>query len=87
MSATNAFQIAVLPGDGIGAEVMAPALEILRKVEAKSALAFRFTVSGSRRQQLSCHRQVDFRRDAETVRGGRRDPARGLRAAIGALPR
>jgi 3-isopropylmalate dehydrogenase len=43
MSATNAFQIAVLPGDGIGAEVMAPALEILRKVEAKSALAFRFT--------------------------------------------
>ena len=43
MSATNTFQIAVLPGDGIGAEVMAPALEILRKVEAKSALAFRFT--------------------------------------------
>ena len=43
MSATHPFQIAVLPGDGIGPEVMAPALEILRKVEAKSALAFRFT--------------------------------------------
>jgi 3-isopropylmalate dehydrogenase len=43
MSASHAFQIAVLPGDGIGPEVMAPALDILRKVEAKSGLAFRFT--------------------------------------------
>jgi 3-isopropylmalate dehydrogenase len=43
MSATHRFQIAVLPGDGIGPEVMAPALEILRKIEAKSGLAFRFT--------------------------------------------
>src|ERR1043166_3768340 len=43
MSANNAFHIAVLGGDGIGPEVMAPALEILRKIEAKSDLAFRFT--------------------------------------------
>lgn len=43
MSANNAFHIAVLGGDGIGPEVMAPALEVLRKVEAKSDLAFRFT--------------------------------------------
>jgi 3-isopropylmalate dehydrogenase len=43
MSANNAFHVAVLAGDGIGPEVMAPALEILRKVEAKSGLAFRFT--------------------------------------------
>jgi 3-isopropylmalate dehydrogenase len=43
MSATNALHIAVLPGDGIGPEVMAPALEILSKVEAKAGLAFRFT--------------------------------------------
>jgi 3-isopropylmalate dehydrogenase len=43
MSASNAFHIAVLPGDGIGPEVMAPALEILRKVEAKAGIAFRFT--------------------------------------------
>ena len=43
MSANNAFHIAVLGGDGIGPEVMAPALEILRKIEAKSGLAFRFT--------------------------------------------
>jgi 3-isopropylmalate dehydrogenase len=43
MSANNALHIAVLPGDGIGPEVMAPALEILRKVEAKAGLAFRFT--------------------------------------------
>jgi 3-isopropylmalate dehydrogenase len=43
MSANNALHIAVLPGDGIGPEVMAPALEILRKVEAKMDLKFRFT--------------------------------------------
>src|SRR5580704_3708106 len=43
MSANNAFHVAVLAGDGIGPEVMAPALEILRKVKAKSGLNFRFT--------------------------------------------
>src|SRR5215470_12639527 len=43
MSANNALHIAVLPGDGIGPEVMAPALEVLRKIEARSGLAFRFT--------------------------------------------
>src|SRR4249920_449309 len=43
MSANNALHIAVLGGDGIGPEVMAPALEILRKIEAKSDLSFRFT--------------------------------------------
>src|SRR6266581_3489700 len=43
MSANNALHVAVLAGDGIGPEVMAPALEILRKVEAKSGLKFRFT--------------------------------------------
>jgi 3-isopropylmalate dehydrogenase len=43
MSANNAFHIAVLAGDGIGPEVMAPALEVLRKVGEKSGLAFRFT--------------------------------------------
>ncbi|MGL9619986.1 isocitrate/isopropylmalate dehydrogenase family protein [Bradyrhizobium sp. U531] len=43
MSANNAFHIAVLAGDGIGPEVMAPALEVLRKVGEKSGLSFRFT--------------------------------------------
>src|SRR3979490_3102202 len=43
MSANNAFHIAVLSGDGIGPEVMAPALEVLRKIEATSDLKFRFT--------------------------------------------
>ena len=43
MSANNAFHVAVLAGDGIGPEVMAPALEILRKVETKAGLNFRFT--------------------------------------------
>ena len=33
MSANNALHIAVLAGDGIGPEVMAPALEVLRKIE------------------------------------------------------
>ena len=43
MSANNAFHIAVLAGDGIGPEVMAPALEVLRKIETKSDLRFRLT--------------------------------------------
>src|SRR6184192_3262856 len=43
MSANDAFRIAVLAGDGIGPEVMAPALEILRKIEKTSDLKFRFT--------------------------------------------
>ena len=43
MSPNNSLHIAVLSGDGIGPEVMAPALEILRKVEANSDLKFRFT--------------------------------------------
>jgi 3-isopropylmalate dehydrogenase len=44
MLANDAFHIAVLPGDGIGPEVMAPALDVLRKVEATMpGLKFRFT--------------------------------------------
>src|SRR5881398_1871441 len=43
MSANDALHIAVLAGDGIGPEVMAPALEVLRKIEARSDLKFRFT--------------------------------------------
>ena len=43
MSANNSLHIAVLAGDGIGPEVMAPALEVLRKIEANSDLKFRFT--------------------------------------------
>jgi 3-isopropylmalate dehydrogenase len=44
MSANTAFHIAVLPGDGIGHEVMAPALEVLRRIEATTpSLKFRFS--------------------------------------------
>src|SRR5260370_34734210 len=43
MPANNALHIAVLAGDGIGPEVMATALEVLRKIEATSDLTFRFT--------------------------------------------
>jgi 3-isopropylmalate dehydrogenase len=43
MSANNALHIAVLAGDGIGPEVMAPALEVLRGIEAQTDLTFRFT--------------------------------------------
>src|SRR5713226_2595724 len=41
MLSNDVFHIAVLAGDGIGPEVMAPALEILRKVEMPG-LKFRF---------------------------------------------
>jgi len=48
MSANSAFHIAVLPGDGIGPEVMAPALEVLRKIEATTLnLQFRFTAGAA----------------------------------------
>src|SRR3984957_2504659 len=44
MLANDSFHIAVLAGDGIGPEVMAPALEVLRKVEATTpGLNFRFS--------------------------------------------
>src|SRR5580700_6465978 len=43
MSANDALHIAVLAGDGIGPEVMAPALEVLRKIEKTTDLKFRFT--------------------------------------------
>jgi 3-isopropylmalate dehydrogenase len=44
MTANTAFHIAVLPGDGIGTEVMAPALEVLRRIESSTpSLTFRFT--------------------------------------------
>jgi 3-isopropylmalate dehydrogenase len=44
MSANSAFHIAVLSGDGIGPEVMAPTLDILRRIEANTpSLKFRFT--------------------------------------------
>ena len=44
MLANDTFHIAVLPGDGIGPEVMAPALEVLRKIEATTqGLKFRFS--------------------------------------------
>ena len=42
MSANDSFHIAVLGGDGIGPEVMAPALEVLRKVESRAGVKFRF---------------------------------------------
>jgi 3-isopropylmalate dehydrogenase len=44
MPPSSTFHIAVLPGDGIGPEVMAPALEVLRRIEATTpGLGFRFT--------------------------------------------
>src|SRR5215831_4671055 len=44
MLANDSFHIAVLPGDGIGPEVMAPALAVLDKVAAVTpGLKFRFT--------------------------------------------
>ena len=44
MLANDTFHIAVLPGDGIGIEVMRPALEVLRRLETTTpGLKFRFT--------------------------------------------
>src|SRR3982751_849963 len=43
MSANDSLHMALRGGDGNGPEVMAPALEVLRKIEATSDLKFRFT--------------------------------------------
>jgi 3-isopropylmalate dehydrogenase len=44
MAANDGFHIAVIAGDGIGPEVMAPALEVLRRVETDaSGLRLRFS--------------------------------------------
>ncbi len=44
MSANDTFHIAVLPGDGIGHEVTAPALDVLRRIETLTpGLKFRFS--------------------------------------------
>lgn len=44
MSANSAFHVCVLPGDGIGHEVMKPALDVLRRVEETTpSLRFRFS--------------------------------------------
>jgi 3-isopropylmalate dehydrogenase len=43
MSANDSFHIAVLPGDGIGPEVMAPALAVLGKAAAARGFDLRFT--------------------------------------------
>jgi len=46
MLANDSFHIAVLAGDGIGPEVMAPALEVLRRIEATTpGLKFRFSAA------------------------------------------
>jgi len=37
---SNAFRIAVMPGEGIGVEVMEAALAVLAAVEARYGLAF-----------------------------------------------
>ena len=87
MSANNALHIAVLAGDGIGPEVMAPALEVLRKIENTTDLKFRFTEApaGANHYRETGKSMPDSTDPA--VRGGRRDPARRLRPAVGALSR
>src|SRR5471032_395455 len=55
MSANDALHIAVLAGDGIGPEVMAPALEVLRKVEATSGLKFRFSEAPAGANEYLAH--------------------------------
>ena len=70
MTANTAFHIAVLPGDGIGTEVMAPALEILRRIEASTPiLQFRFTEGAAGAGHYKGNRQVDAGFHRQTVRG------------------
>ena len=87
MSANNALHIAVLGGDGIGPEVMAPAIEVLRKIEATTDLKFRFTdAPAGANNYLATGKSMPESTDSAVRRGGR-DPARRLRPAVGALSR
>jgi hypothetical protein len=88
MTANTAFHIAVLPGDGIGPEVMAPTLEILRRIEATTpSLKFRFTEGRGGRRPLQGHREVDAGIDRKAMRGSGRYPAWRVRPAERALSR
>lgn len=86
MAANNALHIAVLAGDGIGPEVMAPALEVLRKVGAKSDLELGFSEAPA---GASYCRETGRWMPDSTVRlcEEARSCWGALRAAVGALPR
>ena len=88
MSANTAFHIAVLPGDGIGPEVMAPTLEILRRIEATTpSLKFRFSeaAAGANHYKETGKSMPEI--NDQALRGGRRHSARRLRTAERALSR
>ena len=88
MSANTAFHIAVLPGDGIGAEVMAPTLEILRRIEASTpSLKFRFTDSPAGAGHYKETGKSMPESTIKLVRGGGRHFAGCLRSAERALSR
>jgi isocitrate/isopropylmalate dehydrogenase len=54
MLANDSFHIAVIAGDGIGHEVMAPALDVLRKAAAATPdLRLRFTAAPATRRASS----------------------------------
>jgi hypothetical protein len=96
MRANDSFHIAAIAGDGIGPEVMAPALEVLSRIEAATpGLKFRFTEApagaGHYRDtgQSLPESTVKLRRDADAIvlgacgahRGGRRSDLRRRRQA------
>jgi len=75
----------VLSGDGIGPEVMAPALKFLRKIERRRPEVSLHRGAG-RRQQLCRDRQIDAGEHGAAVR--RADAILlGAAAAVGARPR
>jgi 3-isopropylmalate dehydrogenase len=66
MSANSALHIAVLPGDGIGHEVMAPALEVLRRIAAATPnLEFRFSEAPAGAEE---YRATGKSMSAETIK-------------------
>ena len=49
--ATQTFKVAVLPGDGIGPEVMAEAIKVLDAIEKKYDVSFEKTMANVRRRR------------------------------------
>ena len=83
------YDVALLPGDGIGPEVVGEAVRVLERVERASGgeIAFRLETLRDRGGRLAAHGGGDLGRGVHRLRGRRRDAARCGRATGRAAPR
>ncbi len=70
------YEICVLPGDGIGVEVIDAALPLLERAGHGAGFALRFGIASGGRVALQGHRRSAARRDAGRCARSARDPLR-----------